>query len=383
MAWVKPRKRKNGSVYFCVYFRELNHQTGKKAQTSLSWDNFEDADQCRQLIDQLGPEKAREILRIVQTPGSVQTVRQFLLKHIDHLTGVEQGTLARYRAYVRNDVGPALGEIPLTALSRDDVSRWIAKMTADGASGKTVANKHGFLAGALNVGVRAGELKSNPCEGMRLPRWDREDMTFLEAAEFHLLLSSVTEYWRPLVQFLVASGARWSEATALKPGDIDRRGGTVRIRRAWKTGAGGYQLGVPKTKKSVRTINVPTDVLAQLDYSGEWVFTNSGRNSTGDPNGPARIHSFNPNVWVPAVKRAQAAGLTKRPRVHDLRHTCASWLIQSGRPLPAIQAQLGHESIQTTVGVYGHLDRSSGRDNADVIGAMLRPPPSPKDSEED
>jgi hypothetical protein len=236
MAWVKPRKRKDGSVYFCVYFRELNHQTGKKAQTSLSWDNFEDAEQCRQLIDQLGPEKAREILRIVQTPGSVQTVRQFLLKHIDHLTGVEQGTLARYRAYVRNDIGPALGEIPLTALSRDDVSRWIAQMAADGASGKTVANKHGFLAGALNVGVRAGDLKSNPCEGMRLPRWDREDMTFL-----------------------------------------------------------------------------------------------------------------------------------------DLRHTCASWLIQSGRPLPAIQAQLGHESIQTTVGVYGHLDRSSGRDNADVIGAMLRP----------
>ncbi|MDX1888864.1 tyrosine-type recombinase/integrase [Mycolicibacterium sp. 050158] len=371
MAWVKARQRKDGSVYFCVYFRELNHTTGQTAQTSLSWDNPNDAEHCRSLIDQVGPEKAREILRIVQTPGQVQTVRQFLLKHIDHLTGVEQGTLARYRSYVRNDIGPALGDIPLTALTRDHVARWIAAMAADGKSGKTVANKHGFLAGALNVAVRDGHLKSNPCDGNRLPRWDREDMTFLEPTEFQLLLAHVTEYWRPLVEFLVASGARWSEATALKPADVDRVAGTVRIRRAWKTGAGGYTLGVPKTKKSVRTINVAAATLEHLDYTGEWLFTNSGRGRHGDVNAPVRIHSFNPNVWTPAVARARAAGLTKKPRVHDLRHTCASWLIQSGRPLPAVQQHLGHESIQTTVGVYGHLDRSSGRDNADVIGRML------------
>lgn len=64
-------------------------------------------------------------------------------------------------------------------------------------------------------------------------------------------------------------------------------------------------------------------------------------------------------------------GLRKSPRVHDLRHTCASWLIQAGRPLPAIQAHLGHENITTTVNVYGHLDRSSGQGNADAIDAML------------
>lgn len=381
MAWVKPRQRKDGSVYFCVYFREVNHTTGNKQQSSISWDNPADAERCRLIIEQVGPDNAREILRIVQTPGQVQTVRQFLLKHVDHLTGVEQGTLARYRSYVRNDIGPALGDIPLTALSRNDIARWLANQEAAGTSGKTIANKHGFLAGALNRAVRDGDLKSNPCDGNKLPRWDRQEMVFLDGPEFQILKAAVSEYWQPLVEFLVASGCRWSEATALKPAAVNLAGGTVRISKAWKTGQGGYVLGVPKTKMSVRTINVPTAVLEQLDLSGEWVFTNSGRGRgqfagglvSGD-DGPVRIHSFHPNVWTPAVKRARAAGLTKKPRVHDLRHTCASWLIQSGRPLPAIQAHLGHESIQTTVGTYGHLDRLSGRDNADVIGAMLRPP---------
>ena len=61
----------------------------------------------------------------------------------------------------------------------------------------------------------------------------------------------------------------------------------------------------------------------------------------------------------------------KRPRVHDLRHTYASWAIRSGTPLPVIQRQMGHESIQTTVDTYGHLVRADLHDLAMSIGAQL------------
>lgn len=381
MAWVKPRRRRDDTTYYSVFFRELNPATGKTQQTSISFDDADDAEHCRSLIDQLGPARAREVLKIVQEARTDQTVTQFLTKHIDHLTGVEDGTLARYRSYVARDIGPVIGDMPLPALSRDDIARWMQGLTGRNGnppSGKTVKNKRDFLSGALKEAVKAGLIKTNPAEDVRNPRWDRREMTLLERDEFKILISEIPEYWRPLVQFLVSSGCRWSEATALKPADIDKTAGTVRITKAWKTGAGGYTLGVPKTTKSVRTINLPAVVLDQLDLSGQWVFTNSGRGKgrfadgvVRDDDGPVRIHSFQPNVWRPAVTRAQAAGMAKNPRLHDLRHTCASWLIAAGRPLPAIQAQMGHESIQVTVDVYGHLDRSSGKDNADVIAGML------------
>jgi integrase len=243
-----------------------------------------------------------------------------------------------------------------------------------GASGKTIANKHGFLSSALNAAVRAGRIPSNPAAGQRLPSSERQEMVCLSHADFSRLLGNIPEFWRPLVDFLVASGCRWGEATALKPSDINRAAKTVRIARAWKRtyDRGGYELGPPKTKKSVRTINVPETVLDKLDYSNELIFLNkAGR--------PVKGNGFHGRVWQPAVERAwpsvDEAGNPfadksvpiLRPRIHDLRHTCASWMVLAGVPLPVVQAHLGHESISTTIGLYSHVDRRSGEAAAEAI----------------
>lgn len=50
------------------------------------------------------------------------TVTAWLNRHIDHLTGVERYTLDKYRAYLRNDIGPVLGDIPLTELTENDIA---------------------------------------------------------------------------------------------------------------------------------------------------------------------------------------------------------------------------------------------------------------------
>jgi integrase len=291
---------------------------------------------------------------------------------VDHLTGVNEATRARYRRYIANDIAPSkIGPLPLTALTNADAAQWLNSLTG---CAKTAANKHGFLAGALNAAVRARHISANPCDGNRLRRDEPAEMVFLTHEEFRLLHSCVGEHWQPLVEFLVASGARFGEATALKPGDIDMAEGIVRIQRAWRYISGeGYQLGPPKTKRSIRTINVAPNVLAKLDLSGEWVFTNSGKGWRGGPSDPVRAQNFHSNAWVPGLIRAKDKGLTKRPRPHDLRHTNASWLIQAGVPLTVIQRHLGHESIQTTSDRYGHLDRKSSRVVADVVGKALKP----------
>lgn len=378
MASLRPDKRKDGTSCTRVLFR----QNGK--QRCLTFDDHAVAVRFKNLVDQVGADRAQELAQIERKERQSRTVDEWVLHHIDHLSGVDQRTVADYRGYVRTDIKPTFGAVPLAALSRDDVARWVQHMhTVKMSAAKTIANKHALLSAALTAAVTAGHIPTNPAAGTRLPRDEPDEMVFLERDQYRALLAEIPDVWRPLVEFLVASGARWSEATALKPSDVDRVRGTVRITRAWKRGP--YRIGPTKTRKSVRTINVATTVLDKLDYTGEWLFTNPG-NGAGGPNakrrgagGPVRAPNFRANVWNPAVARAfpaaDANGLPipdpLRPRIHDLRHTCASWLIAAGRPLPAVQAHLGHESINTTIAVYTHLDRSSGEGNADALAAML------------
>lgn len=359
MASLRYMKRKDGSVYTQVLFR---HPDGR--QSSLSFDDHASAVEWRDLIEKVGVVKALEVVGTEQKRRPGLTVADWLEHHINHLTGVQSGTVKKYRGYARQDINPALGHIPLYALTHEDVSVWVNAMQESGSSGKTISNKHGFLSGALNEAVRTCRIPYNPCDGHRLPRWDRREMVFLTKEEYQALKGVVTPFWQPLVEFLVASGCRWSEATALQPADIDRVQATVRITKAWKYGPGGHQLGVPKSKKSVRTINAPRSVLDGLNYSGKWLFENH-------VHAPVKDYAFRTRVWYPALKKAD---IGKKPRVHDLRHTCASWMIQAGVPLPVIQQHLGHESIQTTVAVYGHLDRRSMQAAADAIGQILAPP---------
>lgn len=219
-------------------------------------------------------------------------------------------------------------------------------------------------------------MAANPAAGVRLPRTVQREMTFLTPGEFALLRTSFTPRWWSLLDFLVASGCRFSEATALMPGDVDRAKNTVRVNRAWKRVPGTedakYELGSPKTRRSIRTINVPASVLNQLEYSREFLFLNSD-------GGPIRIYSWRTNVWVPSLAKAQSRDaknpdkvvLEKPVRIHDLRHTCASWLLGAGVPLITVSAHLGHEDTSVTAKIYGHLDRTAGQAAAAAMAELL------------
>jgi integrase len=89
---------------------------------------------------------------------------------------------------------------------------------------------------------------------------------------------------------------------------------------------------------------------------------------------------FRTTYWEPAIDKAtdvklcRSLGLTplsRRPRLHDLRHSHASWLIAAGIPLPYIQVRLGHEKITTTVDTYGHLVADAHEQMASVVSSTL------------
>lgn len=377
---IRKRTRKNGSIcYSVLYWTDGQQHT-------LPFDVEEAAELFKQAVKVHGAERALEMHDIEPAPrrshesgGGTQsmTVAQWVRRHIDHLTGVEQYTLDCYERYLRQDIAPQLGEIPLTKLTEEDIADWVKHLestprakTGRVPTPKTIHNLHGFLSGALGAAVPK-HIPANPAAGRRLPRTtgdlseddlDDEDVRMLSQEEFDALLDAMTEAYRPMLRFMVSSGFRWGEVAALKPSDVDRNARTVRVRRAWKYSSKGYQIGPPKTKRSKRKVNIPADVLDALDYGNEWLFTNAR-------GGPVRYPAFR-TIWDRAVAKAK---LADNPTPHCLRHTCGSWLLADGIPLITVSRHLGHENVSITADVYGHVDRSGHEVVAAAMERRLAP----------
>ncbi|MCJ8505781.1 site-specific integrase [Kocuria flava] len=195
----------------------------------------------------------------------------------------------------------------------------------------------------------------------------QREAALLSTAHVQLIADTVPDQYSALVQFLAGTGARWAEATALETRDIDLTGdrGVVAITKAWKRDRGEGVLDAPKTRRGRRSVtmgerltNLMREHLVEHEPD-ELVFQHpAGRQLTN--------YWFFAHVWRPTVEDLGGQP-PAQPRVHDLRHTHASWLIQQGVALPVIQRRLGHESIATTVNVYGHLADDADRLAADAL----------------
>jgi integrase len=214
----------------------------------------------------------------------------------------------------------------------------------------------------LNHAVEDGLLGSNPAARVSrvlAPRRQAAREIYpLTREELTLLLTTVEQHaaaYYPLFLCLARTGLRLGEALALQWGDIDWHGRFVEVRR-------NYTLGKITTPKNGKTRRVDlsrqlTEVLWSLLTQRKaetlrngwatlppWVFCSQ----TGGLLDPDNVRS---RVFYRCLEKT---GL-RHVRIHDLRHTYASLLLQQGESLAYIRDQLGHHSIQVTVDIYGHL----------------------------
>lgn len=375
----------NGAETWKVRYR---HAEKNRSQT---FEREKDAVRFAGWIATYGVDGALKMLNAQQTVSHHEpTVSEWCTTHIDGLSGVTGGTIDGYRRYVRRDLGE-LGDMPVTAVTADHVARWVTAMRVAGASGKTIANKHGFLSGVMAHAKKTGLIDANPCDGTTLPETIKRTMTVLTHDEYARFLGCFTEQWVPIVQLLFGTGMRFGEATALTVGDLDLDAGLLSISKAWKKDG---TLGPPKSKKSVRTLSISSELVTVLRVQ---VDRRPGDALVFSTAAGERITSsqFHMRVWQPALTLANGGiptrhrgrnakrtlirnGLTaldpplgKRPRVHDARHTCASWLLRAGVPIFDVSRHLGHESIVTTTQVYGHMMPSAQNDIRAALSLAL------------
>lgn len=352
MRKVSEHRAADGAVTYKVRYIDA---AGK--QTSETFPRITDAYTFRDILGDGKGGRLNQALdwlarrRSGETAAAMPTFGDWWNEYLEQLTGITPRTLGDYKSLHRRYYAH-LDPLPLDVISRKHITELVNKLDRAGRAPKTIKQAVHTLSTCLQLAIDEGHIAANPCRGVRLPkqRLDIVEARFLSYDEFGQLIDAIPDHYKPLVAFLFGTGMRWSEATAIQTRHINLAAGTVRVEQAWKRVPGqGYVLGPPKSAKARRTVNAAVIALAAVQplmgKPRDFVFTT--RSGT-----PISHSNFYNNVWRPACDRA---GLDPAPRIHDTRHTHASWLISDGQTLEAVQDQLGHESYETTRKVYAHL----------------------------
>lgn len=289
MATIRKRARKDGTEFFQVRWLEGGR--------GGSWQNEKFADPTsaetfKKLVDAHGQRwpygwvPGEGFVEPEQEPDETPLL-DWARRYVRRLTGIDERTRADYFREVERHLSLIVHTLhtgkTMTAtienLTADDVHDWVrlqeAGERAPGsgttwlrrpAAPKSIANRHGLLWCIVQAAVDGEPAlrTKNCCSRTRLPRTDNEiteDMVFLEQEEYQRIRHHITDAnARDLADWLVGTGMRWSEATALQMRDLKLAGPnpTANVQRAWKRAPKGadrsFFLGPPKTQKARRIV---------------------------------------------------------------------------------------------------------------------------------
>ena len=173
-------------------------------------------------------------------------------------------------------------------------------------------------------------------------------MQFWTTDEFKQFLEKVSDKPAARAGFLTLyyTGLRIGELLALEYSDIDFEGRSLNVNKSYQHINGKDVITPPKTPKSIRTVSIPEFLCAELKAYTERLYGLHRHD---------RIFPYTKSFFEHEMVRGTRNGTLKRIRLHDIRHSHASLLIELGFSPLAVADRLGHEKVETTLNTYSHL----------------------------
>ena len=308
----------------------------------------------------------REFL-LQQAADLTMTLEAFVEIYItDKKKRLRENTWFTKEHIIRTKILPYFKEKRLSEIKPRDVIAWQNEMlnyrdkNGKAYSPTYLKTLHGQLSAILNHAVRFYRLKSNAaatagCMGSEKHKemlfWTKEE--YLKFAE--VMMDKPQSYYA--FEVLYWCGIREGELLALTPADFDLDKGLLSITKSYQRLKGRDVITDPKTPKSVRVIQMPQFLTDEIrDYL----------KSLYKVQPDQRIFEVTKSYLHHEMDRGAKEAGVKRIRIHDLRHSHVSLLIEMGFSALAIADRVGHESVDITY-KYAHLFPSKQQEMAQKL----------------
>ena len=283
-------------------------------------------------------------------------------------------TQAHYENLIYNHVITDIGKIPLNKLTQNDLQQFYTRLKnggrqvrtelyGKGLSDRMVRGCHAMCRKALEKAVKDGIIRTNPAIGCKLPPKKAKEIQVMTREEMQRFIAQAkADGYFELFLLELCTGMRRGEIVALQWDDLNMQTGELHICRQATTVKGKIHISAPKTKSSIRTVIIPTDIIKILaEYkkriNSRWIFPSPVKEDT--PYHPSAIRK----VLDRTLKRAEC----KHVRFHDLRHTFATNALANGMDIKTLSAIIGHISAETTLNIYTHITDNMQRSAANKI----------------
>ena len=262
----------------------------------------------------------------------------------DVKTRLKENTWLTKEHIIRTKILPYFGKLRISEISTKEIITWQNELLAYRDEKKKPYSQtylktlHNQLSAIFNHAVRYYELRSNPAAKVgNMGSEEHKEMLFWTML-----------YW---------CGIREGELLALTAADFDFEKETVRINKSYQRLHGEDVITTPKTKKSNRMIKMPKFLCEEMQEYLSMLYGLKKKD---------RIFTVTKSYLHHEMDRGANAAGVKRIRIHDLRHSHISLLIDMGFSAVAIADRVGHESIDITY-QYAHLFPSKQTEMADRL----------------
>ena len=267
----------------------------------------------------------------------------------DMETRLREHTMRTKKYIVELKILPYFGNKRVNDITAADIRQWQNELIKMGYSPTYLRTINNQLSAIFNYAVRYYDLKSNPCaKAGSMGKSKAEEMGFWTGEEFRKFIDSVMNKRLSYMAFMTLywTGMRLGELLALNPKDVDLEKRTISITKSYQRLGKKDVITPPKTPKSKRVITIPEFLAADIkDYM----------DSLYDLQEDDRLFPITKYYLEHEMQRGIKESGVKRIRVHDLRHSHASMLIELGFSPLEIANRLGHEKVETTLNTYAHL----------------------------
>jgi len=343
-----------------VYYRVTDWKGDRKQSTKRGFQTKRDA---------LAWE--REFLNKTQADLSM-TFASFVDTYtVDMKNRIKENTWHTKEHIIRTKILPYFGKRKISDIQPRDIIAWQNEMIKgcdkNGKKYSPVYLKtlHNQLSSIFNHAVKFYGLKENPAAKVgNMGKAKAREMLFWTQEEYKKFSEEMMD--KPVsfyaFEMLYWCGIREGELLALTPADFDFDRETVTISKSYQRIGGRDIITDPKTPKSNRTIKMPEFLCEEMqDYMKQ--LYRIGKND--------RLFEVTKSYLHHEMDRGANAAGVKRIRIHDLRHSHISLLIEMGYSAVAIADRVGHESINITYN-YAHLFPSTQSDMADKLNQFRK-----------